>query len=316
MALDLDVYDEINRLAEILNIERFTNNEIAALFKYFDDDENLSIVKKALIKSKNDEVKLAYLRNVLASGTGLLTERELFRLNFLLPKAYKITTKSTYKSASRKLPKILLLQWKTFLNKALIASSSINNTVKTFNHSRIIQMSPERWGSRDYCLATFGEPDFILFRADNEDKLESINDTEVVVTVEVKPEQLMVDLVEGTEITADGQVKLTNDIEDLSELYNTAVDAMDYGTINYTIHEKIMRIIQQAFGYMVLNRLQYGMITTYARTWFLKRDDPPNINKLYISPMIPINQQHTEHQPSFLECMHYFEKVSSNGLKV
>ncbi|PKY55330.1 hypothetical protein RhiirA4_427430 [Rhizophagus irregularis] len=141
MALDLNVYDEINRLAEILNIERFTNNEIAALFKYFDDDENLSIVKKALIKSKNDEVKLAYLRNVLASGTGKL----------------------------RKLPK------------------------------------PERWGSRDYCLATFGEPDFILFRADNEDKLESINDTEVVVTVEVKPEQLMVDLVEGTEITADGQ---------------------------------------------------------------------------------------------------------------
>ncbi|RGB36224.1 hypothetical protein C1646_90868 [Rhizophagus diaphanus] len=82
-----------------------------------------------------------------------------------------------------------------------------------------------------------------------------------------------------------------------------------------SIHEKIKRIIRQAFGYMVLNKLQYGMITTYARTWFLKRDDPPNINKLYISPMIPINQQHTEHQPSFLECMHYFEDVSSNASK-
>jgi hypothetical protein len=64
------VYDEVNRLAEILDVKRLTNNEVAALFKYFDDDENLSRVKKALIKSKNDEVKLAYLRNVLASGTG------------------------------------------------------------------------------------------------------------------------------------------------------------------------------------------------------------------------------------------------------
>ncbi|PKB92204.1 hypothetical protein RhiirA5_445605 [Rhizophagus irregularis] len=68
-----------------------------------------------------------------------------------------MTTKSTYELASQKLPEIPLLQWKTFLNEALIASNYSN----------------------EY---------FILFHADNVEKLESLNDTEVVTTGEVNPE--------------------------------------------------------------------------------------------------------------------------------
>ncbi|CAB4383391.1 unnamed protein product [Rhizophagus irregularis] len=141
------------------------------------------------------------------------------------------------------------------------------------NNQRLRKLpKPERWGSQDDCHAIFGEPDFILFCADNVEKLESLNNTEVVTTGKVNPEQLMVELVGGTEITEDRQVKFTDDIKNLNELYNAAVD-------------------------------------------FLKRDDSPNTNKLYISSMIPINQQHTEYQPSFLECIHYFEDIFSNASK-
>jgi len=262
----------------------------------------------------------------------------LYQLNLLLPKAYEISTKSTVKSATRKVPNLPLLQWDTFLNDALVASSSINNTDPKFyipeifrlsvssedttvdqflrtmneiNNQRLRQLpKPERWAKRDQCCVTLGEPDAIRFRADNKEKLEDRNDTEIVAVVEVKPEQLMVTLIAGTEITDSGQVKLTDERDDLIVLYSSAVEVIDDQTDNYTNHEKIKRIICQVFGYMVINKLRYGMITTYARTWFLKCDDA---NNLYISPMIPIDQQHTESQASFLECMHYFEDISGNN---
>ncbi|RIB09715.1 hypothetical protein C2G38_2107837 [Gigaspora rosea] len=53
---------------------------------------------------------------------------------------------------------------------------------------------------------------------------------------------------------------------------------------------------------MVVNNLRYGIITSYVRTWFLKRDQD-NANIVYISPMVPINQQHTESQASCISCM-------------
>ncbi|PKK72608.1 hypothetical protein RhiirC2_776997 [Rhizophagus irregularis] len=63
----LDVYDEVNRLFEILDDEKLTEKEVADLFTYFNDAEKLPSVEKALTKSKNDKVKLTYLRNLLAS---------------------------------------------------------------------------------------------------------------------------------------------------------------------------------------------------------------------------------------------------------
>ncbi|PKB94842.1 hypothetical protein RhiirA5_437932, partial [Rhizophagus irregularis] len=104
--------------------------------------------------------------------------------------------------------------------------------------------------------------DFILFCADNVKKLESLNDTEVVTTGEVNLEQLMVELVGGTEITEDRQVKFTDDIKNLNELYNAAVDVID-GTNDYSIHEKIKRIIRQAFGYIVLTLLKMANFLKY-----------------------------------------------------
>ena len=64
----LDVYDEVNRLSDILDVEKLTEKEVADLFTYFNDTEKLPSVEIALTKSKNDKVKLTYLRNLLTSG--------------------------------------------------------------------------------------------------------------------------------------------------------------------------------------------------------------------------------------------------------
>ena len=64
----LDAYDEVNRLSNIDDAEKLTEKEVADLFTYFNNIDKLPGVEKALIKSKNDKVKLTYLRNLLTSG--------------------------------------------------------------------------------------------------------------------------------------------------------------------------------------------------------------------------------------------------------
>ncbi|CAB4425064.1 unnamed protein product [Rhizophagus irregularis] len=64
----IDIYDEVNRLSEIDDIEKLTEKEIADLFMYFNNIDKLPNVEKVLIKSKNDKVKLIYLRNLLTSA--------------------------------------------------------------------------------------------------------------------------------------------------------------------------------------------------------------------------------------------------------
>ncbi|GES73980.1 serine/threonine-protein kinase HT1-like [Rhizophagus clarus] len=69
----LDIYDEVNRLSDIEDIEKLTEKEVADLFMYFNDTEKLPSVEKALTKSKNDKVKLTYLRNLLTSDQPIAT---------------------------------------------------------------------------------------------------------------------------------------------------------------------------------------------------------------------------------------------------
>ena len=278
------------------------------------------------------------------SSIELCTARELYQLILPLPKVYDLSTSNTTISASRKVPNLPLLRWDTFLNDALMASSLIDNVAHKFytadnlqptvrsenqtvaqflrlmneiNNQRLKKLPrPEKWGERGRCHATLGEPDAIRFCADDKQKLEDINETEVITVVEIKPEQLMVNIIAGTEIDDNGQVKLTDVSEDIIELYETAVYAPTYEKNAHHEYEKIKLMIRQAFGYMVVNKLRYGMITTYARTWFLRRDDPQNPNNpndLYVSPMIPTNRRHTDNQASFLECMYYFEDISRDN---
>ncbi|CAI2164080.1 15368_t:CDS:2 [Funneliformis geosporum] len=72
-----------------------------------------------------------------------------------------------------------------------------------------------------------------------------------------------------------------------------ALASEDVGTTAYTRHQKIIRIVRQNFGYMVVNDLKYGLLTTYIRTWFFYRQDD-NPDNICISPAVHINQSHTD----------------------
>lgn len=144
----------------------------------------------------------------------------------------------------------------------------------------------------------------------NNELLYSISDTKLLAMIEVKPEFLMTKLIKGTELNDEEEVEITNDKKELYDLYNSAVEKVDYGTGDYTKYEKIMKIIQQAYGIWWLMILQYDMITSYVRIWFLKHVQDNAKYHLHIS-MVPIKQQHTNIQASFLECLHYFKSISS-----
>ncbi|CAG8818505.1 29819_t:CDS:2 [Gigaspora margarita] len=87
---------------------------------------------------------------------------------------------------------------------------------------------------------------------------------------------------------------------------------VDYDTNDYTKYKKIIKIVQQAFGYMVVNNLRNDIIMLYIRTWFLKHDQD-NANIIYISSMVPINQQYIKSQALFLEYVCYFEYISNQS---
>ncbi|CAG8668146.1 17479_t:CDS:2, partial [Funneliformis caledonium] len=254
-----------------------------------------------------------------------LTEQELLRTVLSVPKIHSIKTKSTTKAATRKSPKMPVLAWDDFLNNAFYASTALDTgnrifsrsnvtgalsvedsvvdmflkTMEATNNQRLILLpTPERWSKRYVCRAVKGQPDAIRCGAGNIQLLNDLDASLILSAVEVKPEQLMKTLVaDGTE---------------LFNAYNTALTTEDDGTTAYTRHQKIIRIVRQLFGYMVVNDLKYGLLTTYIRTWFFYRQDEDPDN-LYISPTVHINQSHTSDSASFLECMYYFENISTTN---
>src|SRR5438046_6417439 len=66
-----------------------------------------------------------------------LAEQELFRVNLPLPGLYVLSTTTTATSALRRVPDNPVLPWVTFLDNALTASLTINNTARKFNNRNI-----------------------------------------------------------------------------------------------------------------------------------------------------------------------------------
>lgn len=60
--------------------------------------------------------------------------------------------------------------------------------------------------------------------------------------------------------------------------------------------------VHQIFGYLSWNRLQYGVLTTYEKTWFLKR----NRGKLYVSPAI----RYKRRDPTLFQCYAYIMELA------
>ncbi|CAG8647187.1 11077_t:CDS:2, partial [Paraglomus occultum] len=63
--------------------------------------------------------------------------------------------------------------------------------------------------------------------------------------------------------------------------------------------------LKQVFGYLSHNHLQFGVLTTYDKTWFLYRRQP---DELCISPPIQYNNQ----QPTLFQCFFYLTFLARN----
>jgi hypothetical protein len=188
-----------------------------------------------------------------------------------------------------------------FFNEFLSVEDSVVDafldTMKSINNQRLILLPrPECWGKSYFFGKVKGQPDAIRCSADDEQLLKRRKASQILAIVEVKPDQLMSTLLE------DGL--------NLHEAYNRAVTIIDDGTTAFTKNQRLIKIVRQTFGYMVVNDLRYGLLTTYVRTWFFCRDCK-NPNIIYISPEVYLDQNHTSTQPSFLECMYYHETLST-----
>ena len=67
-----------------------------------------------------------------------------------------------------------------------------------------------------------------------------------------------------------------------------------------TARSPIYHHLRQIFGYLSANQLQFGVITTYQNTWFLRRPTD-NPGELQISPVIRWDNQ----QPTLFQCFHH-----------
>ena len=122
----------------------------------------------------------------------------------------------------------------------------------------LLASSQEHFGSHNAIETVIGEPDRIFY---NDDHL-------LLLVIEVKTKYTLPII----------------DDNDLVRKFNedTQVHDQNIAPINSTLYQ-----VQQIFGYLSCNCLQYGVLTTYEQTWFLKRD----LGKLYISPAIRYNNQ-------------------------
>ncbi|RHZ82530.1 hypothetical protein Glove_109g81 [Diversispora epigaea] len=314
---------EVSRLFFFQNENKLTEGERVSLFSYFTKNKERIVFVLLILNTLNDDnSKLEYLRTLIPKPE-LLNEQELFRVVIPIPELLPIKTKTTTHSATRKVPNIPVLKWDTFLVNAFNASTTLDTSDRIFsipdidgalsaedsavdmflnamvaiNNKRLILFKrPESWGKRYMFQGVKGRPDAIRCSADNKNLLKNSKASQLLSIVEVKPEQLMRNLIEhGAE---------------LFEAYNTALTVDDNGTAEYTRHRKIIKIVRQVFGSMVVNDLRYGLLTTYIRTWFFyrQREDPDII---YISPTVYINQSHTDNYASFSESIRYFENIST-----
>ncbi|CAG8530112.1 15261_t:CDS:2 [Acaulospora morrowiae] len=309
---------EINRLG-------FVSGEKISLLSHFTENvEKIAVAVSCLDDFDTDEDKRTYLR-YLISPSELLTEQELFRTVLPLPILHPNTTTTNALSSSRKVPNDPLKSW-DFLTYDFNASLNLNSnirkynrpkniesvsasenttvdwflrTMEVFNEQRLIDLvRPEKWCRCEFFRQTVkGHPGFIRCSAENTQQLLRCEFTRLLAVAEVKPEWLIRSLL--------GE-------EELYMAYNTAVTAVDDSTDVHTKYQKIIRIVRQMFGYMVINDMRFGLLTSYVRTWFFCRQ-PEDPNNLYISPAVFTDQNHTSVRASFLECMHYFENLSTNS---
>ncbi|CAG8721880.1 16801_t:CDS:2, partial [Racocetra persica] len=253
-----DIFTLLSHLSSIQNENRLLDEELIDLADYFVTNKDKQAEIFPVLKSfPNDNLKLKYLRSKIILKPDLLTEEELFRVVIPVPELLQIKTTNTTQAATRKVPNIPVLKWKNFLSNAHNSSTTLdtNNrrfskpnvddlnsilsaedsavdmflkTMDAINNKRLILLQkPEHWCKPYMFKEIKGRPDAIRCSADDKNLLKNPEASQILSIVEVKPEQLMKNLIgHGTE---------------LFEEYNTALTMND----NETKYKKIIRIVRQ-----------------------------------------------------------------------
>ncbi|CAG8474622.1 3967_t:CDS:2 [Paraglomus brasilianum] len=304
------------------------------------DGEDVDDLKEAIKKSSNQASNPPKKKHICVIVDLLITEQELFRTVIPDLSFVRIKTKSTVKSASRRVPNEPVEPWNAFLGGAFNASLSINAEDRKFYKPNFPQLSinsedttvdlflkaldkvndqrlaslkhPQMWCKSNQATIVKGEPDIVLIGAPDSTTLYSINASGIrlLATVEAKPNQFMSQIMQ--EIINENDLLDDNDESELYSIYNLARGVRDHHTNNYSKYDKLRRIVHQGFGYMVVNDCQYGIIATLNQTWFICRR-PDNPSTLCISPAVSVNQLHTSNRASFWECLRYFEDLSMSN---
>lgn len=202
-------------------------------------------------------------------------------------KKSKVTTKSNWARTPAS-----VVSWRGFVQQARIIA--LNNTTPQYNEPtftryevseeeevrealnvNVLRVLSETIGSNQTPKEVFrrssafekiqGKPDFILIDGDR-----------LILVVEVKTKWAL---------SVDDIVEMYQDnLKDLAKHRASPVSVIDQ--------------IKQIYGYMGHNKLQYGVLSTYERTWFLRRPQD-NPGTLFISEVV----MNTVTNPTLLQCL-------------
>lgn len=217
------------------------------------------------------------------------------------PDSHRKKSKATTKSNWARTP-ASVVSWRGFVQQARIIA--LNSTTPQYNEPtftryevseeeevrealnvNVLRVLSETIGSNQTPKEVFrrssafekiqGKPDFILMDGDR-----------LILVVEVKTKWAL---------SVDNIVEMYQDnLKDLAKHRASPVSVIGQ--------------IKQIYGYMGHNKLQYGVLSTYERTWFLRRP-PDNPGKLFISEVV----MNTVTNPTLLQCLVYIMSLARHN---
>ncbi|CAG8645552.1 1633_t:CDS:1, partial [Paraglomus occultum] len=175
-------------------------------------------------------------------------------------------------------------QYSRVTNEEAVRRALSSNVLRKLDILGSRRNPPEEFNDHSAMQEITGEPDFILCRY--------VSDQNVIplIAVEVKTKWV-----------------LSFPPGNLISKYNTEEARRQ----NHQIGDggcSPLHPVKQIYGYLGHNCLQYGVLTTYNQSWFLRRPSEPHGN-LYISPAIAIDNV----QPTLLQCFAYLILLAHAG---
>ncbi|KAF9344229.1 hypothetical protein BGX34_005868 [Mortierella sp. NVP85] len=238
----------------------------------------------------------AYNEYIFVEAPGL-SESDILAMSLpmirLVRRNDRPASSSSTKSATGRMP-TSVTEWTTFENDARLYDAERVRTFKqgditfddqatycdentltsTYDRNVLTVLKRMREGSISFgshnATIVVGEPDRVIFRPTGE----------LLLAIELKT---------PSALRSDDLVQLYE--QDLALLMN-----------DFVLSSSSTRIIQQIHGYLCVNRLRYGVLSTYNQTWLLRRTR----NDLEVSPVITFNNN----DPSVLRSLSYILKLA------